>query len=245
MSKSKYNGVDPLTCIATHGADATRAHILFAAPVADVLNWDEDKIIGVRRFLLRVLKRADICTFVESPPSLPEISTPQERKLWKCLNDAVRSVTEAFSESLAMNTTISDLMKLENAIESERKDCSVAVVYAATQIMLRLLAPITPAVAEEAWEMLHRGTRLEGSKVLQQPWPQVDTRVFEEADVKDVAIAFNGKVRLTVQVEGEVEGGIVRELLRGRKEWEKWASGKEIVRVVVAKGGKLVNFVVR
>lgn len=244
MSKSKYNGVDPVTCIATHGADATRAHILFAAPVADVLNWDEDKIIGVRRFLLRVLKRADTCTYVDTP-HLPEITTPQERKLWKALNDAVRSVTEAFSESLAMNTTISDLMKLENTIDAEIKGCSPAVVYAATQVMLRLLAPITPAVAEEAWEMLHHGRRLEGSRVLQQPWPQVDTRVFEEADVKDVSIAVNGKVRLTVRVEGEMDEGVVRELVHGRKEWEKWASGKEVVRVVVAKGGKLVNFVVK
>ncbi|KAI5854889.1 leucine-tRNA ligase [Tricharina praecox] len=247
MSKSKYNGVDPLTCIATHGADATRAHVLFAAPVADVLNWDEDKIIGVRRFLLRVLKRADTCTFVDAPTptQLPEITTPQERKLWKVLNNAVHSVTEAFSDTLAMNTTISDLMKLENTIEAESKNCSAAVVYAATQIMLRLLGPITPAVAEEAWEMLHRGTRLEGIRVSEQPWPQVDERVFEEEDVTDVAVAVNGKVRIRVKVEGKVDEDVVREMVQGKKEWEKWASGKEVVRVIVGKGGKLVNFVVR
>lgn len=51
MSKSKYNGVDPSTCIAKYGADATRAHILFQAPVGEVLNWDEEKIAGVTRWL--------------------------------------------------------------------------------------------------------------------------------------------------------------------------------------------------
>ncbi|KAJ5033350.1 uncharacterized protein L3040_008468 [Drepanopeziza brunnea f. sp. 'multigermtubi'] len=51
MSKSKYNGVDPGTCIAKYGADATRAHILFQAPVSEVLEWDEAKIAGVTRWL--------------------------------------------------------------------------------------------------------------------------------------------------------------------------------------------------
>ncbi|KAK0101198.1 Leucyl-tRNA synthetase, mitochondrial [Cadophora gregata] len=54
MSKSKYNGVDPGTCMAKYGADATRAHILFQAPVSEVLEWDEEKIAGVTRWLRRL-----------------------------------------------------------------------------------------------------------------------------------------------------------------------------------------------
>lgn len=56
MSKSKYNGVDPGATIAKYGADATRAHMLFQAPVSDVLEWDEEKITGVQRWLTRVLR---------------------------------------------------------------------------------------------------------------------------------------------------------------------------------------------
>jgi leucyl-tRNA synthetase len=54
MSKSKYNGVDPSTCISKYGADATRAHILFQAPVSEVLEWDEEKISGVTRWMRRL-----------------------------------------------------------------------------------------------------------------------------------------------------------------------------------------------
>jgi leucyl-tRNA synthetase len=54
MSKSKYNGVDPSTCISKYGADATRAHILFQAPVSEVLEWDEEKISGVTRWMKRL-----------------------------------------------------------------------------------------------------------------------------------------------------------------------------------------------
>lgn len=56
MSKSKYNGVDPSEFISKYGADATRAHMLFQAPVSDELNWDEDKISGVTRWLGRVFE---------------------------------------------------------------------------------------------------------------------------------------------------------------------------------------------
>ncbi|KAJ4369837.1 hypothetical protein N0V83_005601 [Neocucurbitaria cava] len=56
MSKSKYNGVDPGATIAKYGADATRAHMLFQAPVGDVLEWDEKKITGVQRWLHRVVR---------------------------------------------------------------------------------------------------------------------------------------------------------------------------------------------
>ncbi|KAF4632715.1 hypothetical protein G7Y89_g5410 [Cudoniella acicularis] len=59
MSKSKYNGVDPGTCMKKYGADATRAHILFQAPVSEVLEWDEEKISGVLRWLRRVHDHID------------------------------------------------------------------------------------------------------------------------------------------------------------------------------------------
>jgi leucyl-tRNA synthetase len=65
MSKSKYNGVDPGATIAKYGADATRAHMLFQAPVSDVLEWDETKIVGVQRWLGRVLRLSGANWFPE------------------------------------------------------------------------------------------------------------------------------------------------------------------------------------
>jgi leucyl-tRNA synthetase len=248
MSKSKYNGIDPAACINTHGLDATRAHVLFAAPVADVLNWDEDKIVGVRRFLWRVLKLADSCpkpTTTTTTP--PEPKNEHEVKVWNALQDTIKNVTEAFAHTIALNTTVSDLMKLENAVTAALPQLGDQVAYAAVQTLLRLLAPITPATAEEAWEMLHRGTELEGTRVLAQKWPEVDTRVFEfQEEKREVAVAVNGKVRFTVEVPGTAEGAEeVQELVKGRKEWEKWTAGMEVERVILGKGGKLVNFVVK
>ncbi|KAI1004214.1 Leucine--tRNA ligase [Podosphaera aphanis] len=54
MSKSKYNGVDPSMCREKYGADALRAHILFQAPITEVLEWNEEKISGITRWLRRL-----------------------------------------------------------------------------------------------------------------------------------------------------------------------------------------------
>lgn len=64
MSKSKYNGVDPTICMNEYGADATRAHMLFQAPVTEVLEWDEQKIVGITRWLKRLHEY--ICSSTEN-----------------------------------------------------------------------------------------------------------------------------------------------------------------------------------
>ena len=253
MSKSKYNGVDPVSCIATHGLDATRAHILFAAPVSDVLNWDDDKIVGVQRFLLRVLRLAGESSFAAGEVVPKEhLGGAEEKKVWRAVQETIKSVTEAFSDSMSLNTTVSDLMKLENTVTAA-KTCAPLVRYHAVQTLLRLVAPITPALAEEAWEVLHSGSKHEGTRVLGQPWPVVDNEglaaaVEEVAGARDVPVAVNGKVRFSLSIEGEVSDVGEAELKRlaaEKQEWERWGKGKEVVRVIVGKGGKLINFVVR
>jgi len=54
MSKSKHNGVDPLSIVAKHGADTTRLFILFKAPPEAVLDWDEKAIVGQERWIQRL-----------------------------------------------------------------------------------------------------------------------------------------------------------------------------------------------
>ena len=54
MSKSKHNGVDPISCVSKYGADVTRAHMLFQAPVSQVLEWDEERIVGIERWFIRI-----------------------------------------------------------------------------------------------------------------------------------------------------------------------------------------------
>ena len=54
MSKSLGNVVDPDEIIQKFGADTARLFILFAAPPGNDLEWSEQGVEGVHRFLNRV-----------------------------------------------------------------------------------------------------------------------------------------------------------------------------------------------
>jgi len=56
MSKSKGNVVSPDLMIERYGADATRMYALFAAPPDRDLEWQEDGVAGISRFLGRVYR---------------------------------------------------------------------------------------------------------------------------------------------------------------------------------------------
>lgn len=148
MSKSKYNGVDPGVTISTWGADVTRAHMLFAAPVEDVVEWDEEKIVGMRRWLGRVWRVVGVvgekvmATAGSSSNSsgwetlwrrahasidptdimqeLRSLKPPaQDLPLLIILHKTIYSVTLALKDTYTLNTMISDLVKLTNILYSQ------------------------------------------------------------------------------------------------------------------------------
>lgn len=231
MSKSKYNGVDPVAAIATHGLDAVRAHMLFAAPVTDVLNWQDARIVGVRRFLGKVLRLVEGVT-----------EGDRDHKAWNATRETVRKVTEAMGETIALNTVVSDLMKLEHVL-SKHKD------WECTRVLVKMLAPIAPVTSEEAWEVMGHTESVFG-----QSWPKVEEieEAKEAEETVEVPVTVNGKVRMKVHVgkdvvEGEAEemGRVVRGLAESTKEWEKWVGEKTVSRTIVARGGRGVSFVVK
>ncbi|KAH8587479.1 hypothetical protein B0O99DRAFT_641757 [Bisporella sp. PMI_857] len=141
MSKSKHNGVDPGTCIDKYGADATRAHILFQAPVSEVLEWDEEKISGVTRWMRRLydhvhsplLKNLD--AMFKDPDELYKASSANmerflnatnpyskaNNKLWHMVQTKMISITQSYTDTGSLNTVISDLMTLTNEIIEHAK----------------------------------------------------------------------------------------------------------------------------
>jgi leucyl-tRNA synthetase len=203
MSKSKYNGVDPSLTIAKYGADVTRAHMLFQAPVGDVLAWDESNITGVQRWLTRILDISEAPFFL--PNSLEEFKAPAnldqplteilagldeswflkqpneqqgqatpfdteeeklirslnmtEQKFWLKSQQLIANINKSYAETYSLNTIVSDLMSLTNLIPTVPGSPVMACLsWHITVHLLRMIAPIAPAVAEEGWEILHRKT---------------------------------------------------------------------------------------
>ncbi|KAH3662011.1 hypothetical protein OGAPHI_006192 [Ogataea philodendri] len=194
MSKSKYNGADPGECIERHGADATRAHILFQAPIEDVLNWEESKIVGVERWLNKVLSVADVLngrigSEIKTKPT--EEYSDAEISIHNETQQLLASITDSFARSLSMNTVISDYMKYTNKLYGElnNPDVSTEVLYLYYLDLLKAMSPVAPGVCEEANEVLHPW---KAESVLAADWPQPQPLI---AATIPYTVMVNGKMR--------------------------------------------------
>lgn len=221
MSKSKYNGVDPSTCIQKYGADATRAHILFAAPVSEVLQWDEEKIVGIQRWFYRItklvsqfqdtanLEKLDVCT-LQAPASTIDTVTGATAEAVLLTQTTIKAITRAFETDIySLNTTISSLTKLTNGLAAlEIPTLDPQMLYQCLSALIRMLAPIAPAFAEQCWEDLHQHiSDTEITSVFVAEWPAHTLTDEEETGLMQrikrtmtCAVQINGKLRFTAQV---------------------------------------------
>ena len=266
MSKSKHNGIDPTNFIDTYGADVTRAHMLFQAPVGQVLEWEEGRIIGIQRWFSKIWQivvrvsqqHRDRIPLQKSPTStdLPPVSTltDVEMQLWLAVENTISSVTHSLSTTFALNTVISDLIKLTNALASTTV-INPAILYHSTSALLRMLAPVAPAFTEECWEFLHASSACDS--ILAQSFPIPTAKVRAKSFSQPCAVQENGKLRFAVTIPNtpqeiqeskdpvELQSWVIAEIAN-TKEGKRWLAsreGKQWKRVIVVKGGRTVNFV--
>ncbi|KUI52815.1 Leucine--tRNA ligase, mitochondrial [Cytospora mali] len=270
MSKSKFNGVDPTDFIAKYGADATRAHMLFQAPVSDVVNWDEAKISGVTRWLGRI---HDLAISVANPSAISSDVGATEHiifrakrthkmkdtelkqwdidtALWRRVQRTILSVTDSYQKVNSLNTIISDLMVLTNTITSKVGGNSI-VRTLAVSALVRMLAPVAPAFASECWQVLGAKEPLFSSSV-RFPVPDGTLPLMKPRE-QPCAVQINGKVKAVVGIpipaEGmapeEMEAWIVGEITK-KPEATKLPAAADLraaKKIIVVQNGKVVNFV--
>ncbi|KAJ8113280.1 hypothetical protein ONZ43_g5187 [Nemania bipapillata] len=281
MSKSKHNGVDPSTFILKHGADATRAHILFQAPVAEVLNWDDDKIAGILRWLRRVYdyvqtlaatvqNSTDNLTsfdgktyFAKTEDELNVLDKEQATQwedsmaVWRTVQESIPSITASYDKVYSLNTVVSTLMSLTNAI-LEKPGASLPVRLAATAELVRLMAPIAPSFAEECWSILrpNAGMLFGAARTLQWPVPDGSLPLLKVRSMK-CTVAVNGRKRCIVDIPlkpasiedgAALEAWITEQILKTPEAQERLGTPENDIRkatkAFVMKGAKGVNYMV-
>ena len=177
MSKSKRNTVDPEPIVDQYGADAVRWFMLSDSPPERDLEWSEAGIEGAWRFMQRLWRIATEATDGEGE------GEALDRKLHQTI-----AAVGANIESLAFNKAVANIYELANAIEKARPSASRR---AAAETMVRLVAPMVPHVAEEAWAAAgHDGL------IADAPWPEADPALLIDEEVT-IAIQVNGKLRDT------------------------------------------------
>src|SRR5712691_11068160 len=249
MSKSLGNGVDPDEMIEAYGADATRLFVLFAAPVENELRWSESGIEGAVRFLRRVWVmvhrwRDQINERRATPASKPEEFSDAARALRRKTHQTIARVTDDF-EKLDLNTNVSALMELSNALGEFAVDpakASAAEAFAAREAieaLVVMLAPFSPHVAEEMWEGLgHADGLLKSAK-----WPVADAELARK-DELEIPVQVNGKLRSKVIVSPDISEADLRALVLADNKVRSFIDGHEVVKVIVVPQ-RLVNVVVK
>jgi leucyl-tRNA synthetase len=241
MSKSRGNVVAPDELVGQYGTDALRTYLMFAYRWQEGGPWNSSGIEGTARWL----RRAWILFTEEQRPVGSSQNTPQQdgraetlKVLRRKVHQTLRRVSNDF-ENFEFNTIISALMELLNEMYKAREAGAAGTPEwdEATEIYLKMLAPVAPHIAEELW------TNQLGKpySVHRQKWPTVDEAAARE-DVIEIPVQVNGKVRDRITVPAEAGEEEIKAAALASENVQKFLQGKEPKKIIVAQK-RLVNVV--
>jgi leucyl-tRNA synthetase len=245
MSKSKGNVVGAIDMAEKYGADTGRLYTLFAAPPEKDLEWSEESIEGAWRFLNRVYrlveKHSEAVSAVQSAAGQTSnaAATEKEKALLRKAHQTLRRVTQDFETRWHFNSAIAQVMELTNAVysaeplhEGVRQEVQKEVL----ELVTLMLAPMTPHLSEELWEMLGHKNGL-----WTVSWPAFNPELAKEEEV-EIVVQVSGRVRGKVKVTAGAAQQDVLKLAQSAAGVTAHLDGKKIVKVIYVPD-KLLNIV--
>ena len=225
MSKTKGNVTSPDVLVDMHGADAVRLYILFLGPADQDMDWTEEGVEGVARFLRRLWRIVNEAAESEGG----EEDGPLTRKA----HETIARVSDDIGRRFVFNTPIAAVMELVNELGQE---ASAPGACFAAETAVSLIQPYAPHIAEELWSVLGH------ERLWEQPWPVADDSKLVR-ETFELVIQVNGRVRDRVEasVEESQEQLVERALASDRV--RAHLDGKQVRQTIVVPG-KLVNIVV-
>ena len=261
MSKSKGNVVSPDDMVARYGADSARMYSLFASPPDRDLDWQEDGVAGVSRFLARVWRLVTKYSAVARSADADSHPFRKERekdrapgqglgkpeglslKLLRKMHQTTAKITQDFEGRWHFNTCIAAIMELVNEIQGADAPLAVGAVEAPVmrellRTVVLLLAPFAPYLAAELWEELG-----EEGALLRADWPVSDPELAKE-DELEIPVQVSGKLVTVVKVAADADGAAMEAAARADEKVKARIAGKTVVKAIVVPG-KMVNLVVK
>jgi leucyl-tRNA synthetase len=246
MSKSRGNVVGAEEMAEKYGADTGRLYTLFAAPPEKDLEWSEESIDGAWRFLNRVYRvvdkhAAEVAREEKSAGRQDAgATTEKEKALLRKAHQSLQRVTQDFEGRWHFNSAIAQIMELVNAIyaaEPLEDGVRPAVQKEVLELVTLMLAPMTPHLAEELWEMLGQKDGL-----WTVSWPAINDELAKEDEV-EIPVQVNGKLRGRVTVPAGASQDEVMKLASADAGVAGHLNGKT-VRKVIFVADKMLNLVV-
>jgi leucyl-tRNA synthetase len=245
MSKSKGNVVSPDEMIARYGADSTRMYALFAAPPDRDLDWQEDGVAGVSRFLARVWRLVTKHAPLARTGRGQKADAPAgvSLKLLRKLHQTIAKITQDFEGRWHFNTCVAAIMELVNDLQAADAQLAAGEVSAPAMLellrsLVLLLAPFAPYLAAELWEELG-----EVGSVLRAPWPVSDPELAKE-DELEIPVQINGKLVTVVRVAADADAKTIEAVALADAKVQSRMAGKTVIKVIVVPG-RTANLVVK
>jgi leucyl-tRNA synthetase len=239
MSKSKKNTIDPQTIIQAYGADCARLFMLSDSPPERDLEWTEAGIDGAWRYLNRVWRLVDERAPYLAPATtaVPSALSEPARALRRQVHQTIDGVSQGL-ERFHFNKAVALVRELTNALEAFDLDdpAAPALLREAIEAVVRLIAPMTPHLAEELWERLGHRTL-----VADAPWPAADPAWLRAATVT-LAVQVNGKRRGELELPAGAAEAAAREAALALEGVQRALDGKPVRRVIVVPD-RIVNVV--
>ncbi|PUE54505.1 leucine--tRNA ligase [Limnohabitans parvus] len=247
MSKSKNNGVDPQDLIEKYGADTARLYTMFTAPPEVTLEWNDAAVEGSYRFLRRVWNfgvkhEATLKAGIAVDRSQPVAFSKAAKALRLDIHTVLKQANYDY-ERMQYNTVVSAVMKMLNTLEDAALSASAedsAALAEGFSILLRVLYPACPHIAEQLWTEL--GYAACCGELLDVAWPGVDESALQRDEI-ELMLQINGKLRGSILVPATADKAQIEASALASEAFVKQAEGAAPKKVIVVPG-RLVNIVV-
>ncbi|OWW00995.1 leucine--tRNA ligase [Rhizobium sp. R72] len=244
MSKSKKNVVDPDDIIASYGADTARFFVLSDSPPERDVIWSEAGVEGAHRFTQRLWR-----LIAEASDNLREVvPTPAKDGEAQAISQIAHKTLKAVQndyDRLWFNKAVARIYELVNALASPLTRVAAgegdmayrAAVRNAAEILIQLVAPMTPHLAEECWAVLGNDGLLAHTD-----WPRYDEGLVVENDVV-LPVQINGKKRAELTISRDADQNAVTEGVLALDDVKKALNGQTPKKIIVVPQ-RIVNIVV-
>jgi leucyl-tRNA synthetase len=243
MSKSKKNTVDPDDIIATYGADVARWFMLSDSPPDRDVIWSDERVQGAARFVQRLWRLVNDSAEIAkgAPAARPAPFGDEALALRKAAHGALDKVSGGI-ERLHFNVCLAHIREFGNALsevlgkEGQPTPDLAWAVQEAALILVQLISPMMPHLAEECWQVLGQQ-----GLISEAAWPQIERDLLVEDSVT-LVVQVNGKKRGDVTVPREAQNQQIEAAVLAL-DAVKLALGGKPVRKVIVVPMRIVNVV--
>jgi leucyl-tRNA synthetase len=221
MSKSVGNIIVPDSVAEAYGTDVLRTYMMFMGPFDSTMAWNERSLVGVRRFIEKLYG------FVEESIGKYEVTDIDGLRV---IHRLVKGVGEDIAE-FKYNTAIAKMMEAVNDLTKNKMEMANIEL----SMLVRVLAPFAPFVAEEMWSIL--GGEF---SVHVAGWPSFEDEYLVSEKVT-LSVQINGKLRGTVETSVGADEEEVRKLAEAQEKVQKYLTEGKIIKVIFEKG-KTINY---